>query len=298
MALVVFGIILLFVSIALTRFHLETSERINLKPWAWVVRIAAILCIIGGSIASTIVIIPAGYCGVLMRFGAVTGSLKSGIHAVIPYVSTVELMEVRTQKEGSEANAASKDLQVVTTSLALNFHVDESTVADLYRNVGTGYISRIIDPAVQESIKMVTARYTAEDLIKERARVKAEVEQDITKRLRAYNIIVEPEGLSITNFNFSSEFNLAIEAKQVAQQQAEQQKYILQKAELERQTAVTRARGLSESAKLNAAALQVQGGSKVIAREWIEKWDGHVPTVSGQGGGGVIIDINSLLANR
>ena len=142
---------------------------------------------------------------------------------------------------------------------------------------------------------MVTAQYTAEELIKQRAKVKAEVELDITRRLQAYDLVVEPSGLSITNFDFSPEFNLAIEAKQVAQQEAEKQHYVLQKAELERQTQVTRARGASEAAKLNAAALQVQGGSKVIAREWIEKWDGHVPTVSGSGGGGVIIDINSLL---
>ncbi|MCX6376299.1 MAG: prohibitin family protein, partial [Armatimonadetes bacterium] len=73
------------------------------------------------------------------------------------------------------------------------------------------------------------------------------------------------------------------------------QKYVLQKADLERQTQVTKARGAAEAAKLNAAALQAQGGSKVLAREWIEKWDGHVPTVSGAGGGGVILDINSLM---
>lgn len=291
---IIFGLILIVLSFMLRRFHAETSDAWNLKPWAWAVRVLAVIFIIGGFLSSTIIIIPAGYMGVLMRFGAVSGQYSAGIHVIVPYVNSVELMEIRTQKEASEATAASRDLQIVTTSLALNFHVDPAKVAELYRNVGVDYKARIIDPAVQESIKMVTAKFTAEELIKERAAVKAEVEQDITRRLAAYDLVVEPAGLSITNFNFSREFNAAIEAKQVAQQEAEQQKYVLQKADLERQTAVTRAKGVSEAARLNAQALQAQGGSKVLAREWIDKWDGHVPTVS-SGGQNVIIDINSLL---
>jgi len=295
MGFVWFGLMLFVVSFVLKRFHKETGDNINLRPWAWAARIVAILMVIGGLLSASIVIIPAGYRGVMMRFSAVSGTLSEGIHLVVPYINSVEKMEVRTQKESSEATAASKDMQTVTTSLALNFHIDPSQVGKIYKNIGTDYKARIIDPAVQESIKMVTARYTAEELIKSRTAVKAEVEADITKRLSAYDLIVEPSGLSITNFNFSPEFNSAIEAKQVAQQEAEKQKYILQMAELERQTEITRAKGAAEAAKLNAQALQVQGGSKVLAREWIEKWDGHVPTVSGGAGNGVIIDINSLL---
>lgn len=291
---VVFGLILILVSFMLGRLHTQTSDSLNLKPWAWVVRVVALIFIVGGLIAATIVIIPAGYMGVLMRFGAVRGQYAAGIHAIMPYVNSVELMEIRTQKEASNASAASRDMQIVTTSLALNFHIDPSRVGKLYQRVGVDYKSRVIDPVVQESIKMVTAKFTAEELIKNRSAVKSEVERDITKRLLDYDLIVEPAGLSITNFNFSQEFNRAIEAKQVAQQEAEQQKYVLQKAELERQTAVTKARGVSEAARLNAQSLQAQGGSKVLAREWIEKWDGHVPTVASSGNG-IIIDINSLM---
>jgi regulator of protease activity HflC (stomatin/prohibitin superfamily) len=242
------------------------------------------------------VIVPAGYRGVKIHLGAVRGKLSEGFHFIVPFFQNVELMEVRTQKEESQASAASKDLQIVTTTLALNFRVDPDKVDVLFRNVGTQYKARIIDPAVQESIKVVTAQYTAEELIKLRSKVKAEVELDITERLGAYNIIVEPAGLSITNFDFSPEFNKAIEQKQVAQQQAEQQRYILQKAELEKQTAITIAQGKSEAAKLNAEALRVQGGSLVIAREWIEKWNGTLPAV--YGGQGMIIDLGSLLRDQ
>lgn len=295
MSAVTFGLILFLASFMLGKFHTETRASINLKPWAWAARILAIVMVAVGFVVSTIVIVPAGYRGVLLRFSAVRGVLAEGIHMIVPYVNHVELMEVRTQKEQSDASAASKDLQMVSTTLALNFHVAPMQAGDLYRRVGVDFKARVIDPAVQESIKMVTAQFTAEQLIKNRSMVKSQVEAEITRRLQAYDIIVEPMGLSITNFSFSRDFESAIEAKQVAQQDAEKQRYVLQMAELQRQTQVTRAKGAAEAARLNAAALQVQGGSKVLAREWIEKWDGHVPTVSGTGGGGVILDINSLM---
>lgn len=296
MAIAILGIFLFILSFVLTGLHAQTSEKTNLKPLAWATRALGVILLVGGILFSSVTIVPAGYRGILLRFGAVQGTLGEGINLIIPGVNSVILMEVRTQKEDSNATAASRDLQTVTTSLALNYRLDPSKVDDVYRNVGTEYVSRIIDPAVQESIKVVTAQYTAEELIKNRAQVKAQVEVEITKRLGAYNIIVEPAGLSITNFEFSPEFNKAIEAKQVAQQEAEQQKYVLQQADLQRQTDVTRAEGKAQAAKLNAAALQVQGGSLVIAREWIEKWDGKLPSVSAGGqGGGFIIDLQSLM---
>jgi len=263
---------------------------------AWGLRAFGALLLVVGVVAAGAVIVPAGSRGVLLQLGAVKGQLDEGFHLIIPGVNNVVLMEVRTQKEESQATAASRDLQNVTTSLALNFRVDPIKVAELYQGVGSDYTARIIDPAVQESLKTVTAKYTAEELIKFRPKVKAEVEEEITQRLSNYNLLVEPSGLSITNFAFSEEFNRAIEAKQVAQQQAEQQRYVLQKAELEKQTAVMIAQGKSEAAKLNAEALKVQGGSLVISREWIEKWDGKLPAVySGGDGGGMIIDLGSLM---
>ena len=297
MGFFIFGVIFIVVAFILKGVDKKTTDKINFTPWEWVFRILAIVFIVIAFISSTIVIIPAGNRGILMRFQAVSGTLSEGIHVIMPYVNTVEIIEVRTQKESSEASAASKDMQMVSTSLALNFHIDPSRVGDLFKSVGLDFKSRIIDPAVQESIKMVTAKYTAEELIKSRAAVKAQVESDITERLRKYDIIVEPSGLSITNFNFSPEFNAAIERKQVAQQEAEQQKYMLQKAELERQTTIAKAKGEAESAKLRAYSLQAAGGSKVLAKEWIEKWDGHLPQIT-SGGSNLIVDLRSLMGNQ
>ncbi|HWA84506.1 MAG TPA: prohibitin family protein [Fimbriimonadaceae bacterium] len=298
MALAVFGFIIFIFSFVLKGLNKQTPDHINMNAYAWTARVVGVLMIIGGLLMAAVVIVPSGNRGVLLRFGAAYGDLTEGIHLITPGMDSIVLMETRTQKEESKATAASRDLQTVTTSLALNFHVDPSRIASIYRNVGTEYNNRIIDPAVQESLKTVTAKYTAEELIKNRSQVKAEVEQDITARLKAYDIIVEPAGLSITNFDFSPEFNRAIEAKQVAQQEAEKQKYVLQQATLQKQTDVTKAEGTAQAAKLNAESLKVQGGALVIAREWIEKWDGRLPSVSaggGSGAGGMILDLSSLL---
>lgn len=299
MGLVVVGILLFIASFVIKGLDRQTSDKTNLGPLAWTLRIISVFVVVGGVLWSAVTIVPAGHRAVLLRFGGVQGSLGEGIHLITPGVNTVVLMETRTQKESSTATAASRDLQTVSTSLALNFRVDPTKVDLIYKNVGTEYKARIIDPAVQESIKVVTARYTAEELIKSRAQVKASVEEDIKMRLGAYNIIVEPLGLSITNFDFSPEFNKAIEQKQVAQQEAEKQKYVLQQAELEKETEITRAEGNAQAAKLNAAALQVSGGGLVVAREWIQKWDGQLPSVaaggSGAGGGGFMFDLSTLM---
>lgn len=296
MALAILGFIILVFSFVLKGLNKQTPDHVNFTAFAWTARAIGLLMMIGGILMASVVLVQAGNRGVLLRFGAAYGDLAEGIHLITPGMDSVIMMETRTQKEESKATAASKDLQTVTTSLALNFHVDPNKVASIYRNVGTEYNSRIIDPAVQESLKTVTAKYTAEELIKNRAQVKAEVQEDITTRLKAYDILVEPAGLSITNFDFSPEFNHAIEAKQVAQQDAEKQKYVLQQAELQKQTDVTKAEGTAKAAQLNAESLKVQGGALVIAREWIEKWDGKLPSVSGgTGGGGMIFDLSTLI---
>jgi len=238
--------------------------------------------------------VPAGYRGVLLNFGAVSGVLNEGVHFVIPFVQKVELMEVRTQKEEAKAAAASKDLQNVSTQVAINYHLNESQVGNLYKNVGLDFAIRIIDPATQETVKAVVANYTAEELIRLRSKVKSEIDMMLTERLKAYNIVVEINGVSLTNFEFSEDFNRAIEQKQVAQQSAEKSKYELQKAEIDAKTAIARAEGEARSNRIKADALNQSGGSKVLAREWIEKWDGVLPKII-SGNSGMMFDISDVM---
>lgn len=294
MGAVVLGIFLVIASFLIVGATKQAGDKFDGRPAAFATRGIGIVLLIGGILWSGVVQVPAGSQGVLLRFGALQGSLNPGIHLIIPGVNDVILMETRTQKEESQATAASRDLQVVTTTIALNYRLDPVKVPQIFAGVGPGYRERIIAPAIQESLKVVTSKYTAEELIRNRQQVKSEVEIDVTKRLLAYNILVDPQGVSIVNFEFSPEFNKAIEAKQVAQQEAEKQKFVLQQAELQRQTEVARAKGSAEAARLNAESLRAQGGSLVVAREWIQKWDGKLPSVSG-GGSQFIFDLQSML---
>ena len=260
------------------------------KRWIKLVSFALIIFSIFGSAYYSV---PAGYRGVLLNFGAVRGVMGEGVQFVMPFVQKVELMEVRTQKEEARAAAASKDLQNVSTTVAINYHLNPLQVGNLYKNVGLDFASRIIDPATQETVKAVVANYTAEELIRLRSKIKTEIDTMLTERLKAYDIVVENNGVSLTNFEFSQDFNRAIEQKQVAQQSAEKSKYELQKAEIDAKTAIAKAEGEARSNKIKAEALNQNGGSKVLAREWIEKWDGHLPQVSS--GGNMMFNIDSLI---
>jgi regulator of protease activity HflC (stomatin/prohibitin superfamily) len=265
----------------------------NVPRFGPLLAIGGIVLIGIGVIGETFITIPAGFRGVLLQFNAVHGVLDEGPHFITPYIQSVELIEVRTQKEAADANAASKDLQMVQAKVAVNFHIDPGRAGDLYRKVGRDFAARIIDPATQETVKAVVANYTAEELINRRGEVKAQIDAALGSRLGAYDIIVESGGVSLTNFEFSSEFNHAIEQKQVAQQTAEQQKYVLEKAKLEADTAIATAKGRAEAAQLEAAAFNAQGGAKVLAKAWIEKWDGRLPAVAGNNSN--IIDLRSLM---
>ncbi len=269
---------------------IDDSDLSGVKKW---LKSGSFVLIILSVFGSAYYSVPAGYRGVLLNFGAVKGVMGEGVQFVIPFVQKVELMEVRTQKEEAQAAAASKDLQNVSTTVAINYHLNPLQVGNLYKNVGLDFATRIIDPATQETVKAVVANYTAEELIRLRSKIKNEIDTMLTERLKAYDIVVENNGVSLTNFEFSQDFNSAIEQKQVAQQSAEKSKYELQKAEIDAKTAIAIAEGEARSNKIKAEALNQNGGSKVLAREWIEKWDGHLPQVSS--GGNMMFNIDSLI---
>lgn len=263
-------------------------ENGSLKPAKYL----GVLLFLIGVIGTTTAMIGPGEVGVRVRMGKVNGTLNSGFHIITPLVEDVIKMDVKTTKVETTASASSRDLQTVSSALSLQYSVSSETAATLYEEVGLDYKIKLIDPLLQESVKSVTAQYTAEELIRLRPRVKSELEVQVREQLLPWGLIVPSNGVSITNFEFSNEFNQAIEAKQVAQQEAEKQKYILQKAEMEAQAAVTKAKGEAEANSIKAKALNSEGGQKVLFREWIEKWDGRLPTVSG--GGDLILDLKSL----
>lgn len=269
--------------------------------------IKIIILAIVGIIVVTIVIIgsvrivDAGYRGVLLIFGAVdtTRSLNEGIHFVVPVRDNVVQMEVRTNKITEDAASASKDLQDVRTQVALNYHIDPDNAQLVYKQIGLDYANRIIIPAIQESVKQVTARFNAEELITKRETVKDQIDEQITARLAAYNIVVD--GISITEFQFSPEFVRAVEAKVAAQQRALQAQNELRRIEIEAQQAEARAVGEQQAniaraeGVRQANVLQAQGEAQAITTideqlrhspsylEWLksQKWNGQLPLVVG-----------------
>src|ERR671910_2320921 len=264
------------------------------------------IIIVGFLVVNSIKIVDAGNRGVLLTFGAVdvSSSLNEGIHFVVPVRDNVVQMEVRTQRITEDAASASGDLQDVRTQVALNYHLDPDNSQNVYKELGPEYADRVIVPAIQESVKQVTARFNAEELITQRESVKTEIEQQIRARLAAYNIIVDT--ISITEFQFSPEFVRAVEAKVAAQQRALQAQNELRRIEIEAQQAEARAVGQQQAniaraeGVRQANVLQAQGEAQAITTideqlrqspsylEWLksQKWDGQLPLVVGGAGSG------------
>ncbi|MDQ4073396.1 MAG: prohibitin family protein, partial [Thermoproteota archaeon] len=215
-------------------------------------------------LTSSLKIVDAGNRGVLLKFGAVdtTTSLSEGLHFILPFRDNVVQMEVRTQKITESTTSASKDLQNVVTEVALNYHIDPNTVPVLYKQLGFDYANRVIVPTIQESVKQVTARFNAEELITKRETVKAEIEQQIRARLAPYNIIMDT--ISITDFRFSEQFVRAVESKVEAEQRALQAQNELRRIQIEAQQAEARAVG---EQKANIARAQGVKESNVLQAE-------------------------------
>ncbi len=176
--------------------------------------IIAILAVILVLDAATIV--PAGHTGVVITLGEVSKSFDEGFHLKVPLVQDVQVVSNKIQVYESPASAVSKDLQTVSSTIAVNYRLVANKSAEMYQNVGTDYETILITPVVQECMKSITAKYTAEELITERMTVGEEVKQDLDFKLNDYGIYIEK--FNIVNFDFSEEFNAAIEAKQVAEQ--------------------------------------------------------------------------------
>ena len=168
-------------------------------------------------LANSFTIVPAGNTGVVLTLGKVSeGSFSEGFHLKAPFIQSVETMSNKIQVYEAPASAVSKDLQTVSSSIAVNYKLNSANSPAMYQNVGVDYQSVLIAPVVQECMKSVTAKYPAEELITERQKVGDEVKAALDGKLNGYGIYIEK--FNIVNFDFSEEFNNAIEAKQVAEQ--------------------------------------------------------------------------------
>ncbi|SIN65889.1 prohibitin family protein [Algoriphagus halophilus] len=227
----------------------------------------------------------AGERGIVLNFGAVQNTvLGEGIHFKIPIVQTVELMDVKIQKAITDAASASSDLQDVDLSVALNYHVIPDKANIVYQSIGVEFKARIIDPAIQEVMKAVTARYTAEELITKRPAVSTEMKDALTSRLLESNIAVD--AFSIVSFSFSKTFTDAIEAKQTAEQNALKAKRDLDRIRVEAEQTIAAATAEAEALrlqKMNISPDLIELRKIEANLKAIEKWNGILPEVTGAG---------------
>lgn len=218
-----------------------------------------------------------GQIAVMTRFGRVTGQeMGEGFHLKNP-LDKANKYDIKVLKEEAEAAAASKDLQDVNGKVVVNYRLEAGKISEIHRTVGPLYKEKLIDPAIQEVFKGSTSKFDATQLITERAEVKKEAFEALRNRLERYGIIVQD--LSITNFAFSAEFTKAIEAKQVAQQQSEQAKFLVEKAKQEAAAAIEAARGQAEAQRL----IRENATPEVLQKMAIDKWNGVLPLYVGQG---------------
>lgn len=233
-----------------------------------------ILIILGSSFRT----IGPGERGVVFsQFGGVKDViLDEGLRFKIPFVEDIIKIDVRIQKSQTDASAASKDLQIISSTIAVNYHMDPTKANKVFQEIGLAFKERVIDPSVQEAVKAVTAQFTAEELITRRSEVKEQIKESLAKRVLAFNILVDD--FNIVDFSFSQQFNAAIEAKQTAEQQALKAKRDLDRIKIEAEQKITQAKAEAESQRLQKETIS----PIILQLRAIEKWDGHFPQVVGQ----------------
>ena len=231
-----------------------------------------VVALSAATLATSITTVKSGEVGVKVHFGkALDNPLSEGVHFHAPIIENIVKMDLKVQKAEVLASSSSKDLQEVDMTLAVNYRIDYDNSVKLYKNVGMSYEEVILQPAIQECIKSVTSRYTAEQLITRRSEVSNECMEELSKKLGRYGIAVDD--INITNFSFSEAFDTAIEEKQVAEQKVLTAQQKLKEAEVKAQEEVARAKAQKEANDLIAESYTPE----ILFEHFLEKWNGELP---------------------
>jgi regulator of protease activity HflC (stomatin/prohibitin superfamily) len=245
------------------------------------------------------VIVPAGHRGVVLWWGSVEKRIMGeGLNLKVPFAETVIKVDVKVQPHPfKEIDAASKEYQMVKLTGMMNFHIDPSYVNDLYQRVGLDFANKVIDPAFNDFVKEVVPHYVITEILPKREEIRKRAMEKLGDNLQRYHIVVDD--IYISNIRFSPEYEKAIEAKQIAQQQVETQRQVLAQREIEAQQKVASAKGEAESilvvaqgqAKANDA-LSRSINPILVQYRGIERWNGVLPQVSG--GALPLIDLGKM----
>ena len=219
----------------------------------------------------------AGDIGVVQRFGKPVAQLNPGAHLVMPFADVVYPVSINTHIVKPSESAASHDLQIVNVEVTFAYHVDSRFATEILVGLNNDPETRVITPAILESIKAVTARYDVKELVSQRPTVRDNIEELVKQRLIPYHVVAE--NVSITNFSFSKEFENSIEAKVVAEQNAEKAKNDLTRIQIQAEQQIAQAKGEAEALR----AQKEQITPKLLQLRTIEmmkeKWNGQLPDV-------------------
>lgn len=262
--------------------------------------IGIVLVVIG--MAGPFVEVPPGNVGVVTNFGQVQGgTLEPGLHIVTPIVQHVVTVDTRVQPhQFQEIDAASKEYQTVKLTGTMNYHVDGQFASDLYQRVGTDFASKVIDPAFNDYIKAVVPTYTVDTILGARDEIRQKAKDALAENLSQYHIIVDD--IYIANIAFSDEFQAAIEAKQVAQQQVQTEQQVLAQRTIQAQQAVAAAKGQADAqvalatGQAEANRLIAQSLSDpVLQYQLIQKLSDKIQVMLVPSGNGFILDLKNLV---
>lgn len=222
-----------------------------------------------------------GEVGVKTRFGKIISTSQSGLYFKLPYIDTMQKMDVHTQSlvatKEEPLSAASNDLQDTRLAVTVNFHIDTSTVRNILQQYGDTdiYYKNVVDPLIISTVKATASQYTAAEQIQKRADMANKTLLALQAAFEGKNVIIEKA--DITDVSFSESFTTAIEAKVTAVQKAETAKNKLEQIKYEAQQTIETAKATAEAQRISSAALAAQGGSDYVQLKAIEKWDGHLP---------------------
>ncbi len=224
-------------------------------------------------------VIPTGHTGVLTTFGKVEDTtLDAGFHMKAPWQGVVK-MDNRIQKQTLDLECFSKDIQEVQMKFTLNYQISKENAMTIYKTIGRNYYDTVIVPMISESVKTVTAKYTAEELIGDRSRLALGIEETLATNLKVHNIILI--GVAIENIDFTDAFTNAVEEKQVAQQKK-------LKVQTESETKVIEANADAQVRQIEADAeayvnetISESLTKEILEKMYYEKWNGKLPQVVG-----------------
>jgi len=246
--------------------------------------------------------VPAGHTGVVLTFGSVGDTvLQEGLHFKIPFIQNVVVIDNRIVKLEVATEAFSKDLQTISSNVAVNYHIAKDKSADMYKNVGLSFEEVLIAPTVNEVLKAVTAKYTAVELVSTRSEVSVLLDEGLNEKLNGYGIYIDE--LNVIDWDFSAEYISAIEAKQVAEQNLiktrTEQEQALVIANTEAEKRVIAAQAEADEIKLLAEAnaesnniLTESLSELLIKYQSLQRWDGKLPLVTGEST--PMVDVSSL----